>query len=573
MTPAHEWLAREAAWWWPGVADHLWQATLFALIVLTACFALKSGPARVRHSFWLLASAKLILPTTLFVFLLEQTGLDAFRLFSAASRAQQNGLLLEGITTPISMFANNSELTVFARDAIRHNEVYCALTGVWLTGCAALLVAWGWRRRKFLRALKFGKSVRFGREWEALERAQKSLNFRTDVELIISSHKTEPTVCGVLKPVVMLPESIAEHLDDGELEAIMLHELVHILRRDNLIGNLQMVLCAVFWFYPPVWFFSRKIFDEREQACDEKVLEIYGSPEAYAASILKVVRFCFGWNKAGSPGAGSGSNLRRRIENIMSTHNSQRSARAWPSLLAGSLVGLALVLMVAAGVNGRAGNDRSEVTALESERSGEITLADDDSLSSYLEGELGQAKKTRKSRASAPPPPPPPPLQSSMPSQASQPSQPSTPAQPSQPSTPAQPSKASTPSRRKPPPPPPSPAASTIKTQDKSSGTPKDESDQKKNRGEVVKGPLIEAPRPVYPTEARKQRVEGEVSVAIVIGEEGKVISARAKSGPELLQSAAVDAAYKARFKPATLDGKPVKVFGAMSYNFVLDEN
>lgn len=60
------------AFWVPKVADHLWQATLFALIVLGATLALKHGPARVRHSFWLLASAKFIVPATFLVFLAEQ---------------------------------------------------------------------------------------------------------------------------------------------------------------------------------------------------------------------------------------------------------------------------------------------------------------------------------------------------------------------------------------------------------------------------------------------------------------------------------------------------------------------
>ena len=94
---------------------------------------------------------------------------------------------------------------------------------------------------------------------------------------------------------------------------------------------------------------------------------------------------------------------------------------------------------------------------------------------------------------------------------------------------------------------------------------------EQKNK-EVVKGELIEAPRPVYPAEARKQRIEGTVTVTIVIDEDGKVVSARAKSGPEPLHAASVEAAYKARFKPTTVDGKPVKVAGAMTYNFIVDE-
>ena len=83
---------------------------------------------------------------------------------------------------------------------------------------------------------------------------------------------------------------------------------------------------------------------------------------------------------------------------------------------------------------------------------------------------------------------------------------------------------------------------------------------------------MIEAPKPIYPQEARDKKVEGQVTVSIVIGEEGTVISARPTSGPELLQGAAKDAALKARFHPTMVNGKPAKVAGAMTYNFVLDE-
>ena len=67
----------------------------------------------------------------------------------------------------------------------------------------------------------------------------------------------------------------------------------------------------------------------------------------------------------------------------------------------------------------------------------------------------------------------------------------------------------------------------------------------------MEKGGLIEAPQPVYPVEAREKKIEGEVSVAIVIGEDGNVVSAKPTSGPEELQGAAREAAFKARFQPA----------------------
>lgn len=117
------------------------------------------------------------------------------------------------------------------------------------------------------------------------------------------------------------------------------------------------------------------------------------------------------------------------------------------------------------------------------------------------------------------------------------------------------------------------PGAAAANIQEKSSSQTKKEekTEKKEEKGEVVEGELIEAPPPVYPEEAKKQKIEGKVTVDIVIGEEGKVISARPTSGPDLLQDAAKDAAYKARFKPTTVKGEPVKVAGALSYNFVLD--
>jgi TonB family protein len=94
-----------------------------------------------------------------------------------------------------------------------------------------------------------------------------------------------------------------------------------------------------------------------------------------------------------------------------------------------------------------------------------------------------------------------------------------------------------------------------------------------KSKDKVDRGELIEAPNPVYPMEAREQKIQGTVRVAIVIDEEGKVISAKAKSGPELLYRASQEAAYKARFKPAMVNGKPAEVAAALSYNFIIVRN
>lgn len=88
--------------------------------------------------------------------------------------------------------------------------------------------------------------------------------------------------------------------------------------------------------------------------------------------------------------------------------------------------------------------------------------------------------------------------------------------------------------------------------------------------GGVLNGKALSLPKPEYPASARNSNTSGVVIVEVVVDETGKVISARAVSGPVLLRSAAVMAARQARFAPTKLSGQPVKVTGTINYNFAL---
>jgi TonB family protein len=87
----------------------------------------------------------------------------------------------------------------------------------------------------------------------------------------------------------------------------------------------------------------------------------------------------------------------------------------------------------------------------------------------------------------------------------------------------------------------------------------------------VINGQAVSKPRPAYPPLALKARVQGTVSVQILVDEKGKVISARAYSGHLLLRQAAEQAALQSRFSPTYLSEVPVKVSGTITFNFVLN--
>ena len=90
--------------------------------------------------------------------------------------------------------------------------------------------------------------------------------------------------------------------------------------------------------------------------------------------------------------------------------------------------------------------------------------------------------------------------------------------------------------------------------------------------GGVLNGMALSLPSPSYPDLARRMRQAGMVEVEVVVDETGKIISARALSGPSSLRDVAVQAAYRARFSPTKLSGQPVKVTGQINYNFTLPQ-
>jgi TonB family protein len=85
---------------------------------------------------------------------------------------------------------------------------------------------------------------------------------------------------------------------------------------------------------------------------------------------------------------------------------------------------------------------------------------------------------------------------------------------------------------------------------------------------ESVEAVVIKKVKPVYPTSARTMRVSGKVEVRVVISENGRVIEATAISGHNTLRQAAVDAALQWVFKPATLNGLPVKTESVLPFTF-----
>jgi beta-lactamase regulating signal transducer with metallopeptidase domain len=112
------------------------------------------------------------------------------------------------------------------------------------------------------------------------------LGIQREVKALLSIHIDTPQVIGFLKPVILLPAACLTSLTTAQLEAVLLHELVHIKRNDYIVNFLVASLEILFFFNPFVKQLAAGIRKEREYSCDDMVIQFQHPPHEYATALL-----------------------------------------------------------------------------------------------------------------------------------------------------------------------------------------------------------------------------------------------------------------------------------------------
>ncbi len=114
------------------------------------------------------------------------------------------------------------------------------------------------------------------------------------IGLKVSANATSPAVCGLFRPVVLLPHNLASSLDSNQLRAVLLHELAHIKRGDLWVNLVQTILQIVYFYNPLLWIANAIIRRIREQAVDEMVLVTMGqNAKQYPQTLVSVAKLSF----------------------------------------------------------------------------------------------------------------------------------------------------------------------------------------------------------------------------------------------------------------------------------------
>ena len=117
------------------------------------------------------------------------------------------------------------------------------------------------------------------------------LNTKRKVQVWLCEFVDVPSVVGFIKPVILLPLNICSQLSTEQLEAILMHELAHIKRNDYFINILQSIVELVLFFNPFVWLLGNDARKERENACDDWVMNYQYSKLNYGNALLKLEEF------------------------------------------------------------------------------------------------------------------------------------------------------------------------------------------------------------------------------------------------------------------------------------------
>lgn len=214
------------------------------------------------------------------------------------------------------------------------------VVAVWVVGVFVSLLrlagGWVWLQRLRWRKAELAPDVLQGRLLDLCRRA----GLKRAVTLLMCEGLIGPSVVGILRPAILVPAGWFLNLPPAHVEALLAHELAHVLRHDYAINLLQSLLEVVLFYHPGVWWLSRRIRAERELACDTFAVRLMGDGLPLAEALTALERRGLGRGPLEPAPAAHGGSLMERISHLLLPPRRTSSAPAF-----GAMAVLAMLLV------------------------------------------------------------------------------------------------------------------------------------------------------------------------------------------------------------------------------------
>jgi bla regulator protein BlaR1 len=298
-----------------GLGNALGAAVLALLVLPSRWFCRR--PA-VIHSLWLLVLLKLIAPPFLPISLPWQAAAEPRPIPMPVEQR-------EGVGLPVTMEAS---LDVPPREEVsRAPSVPWSLSWrlvvgfVWATGALLWWGMAGWRIARFQRRLRHALPAPVPIQRRAAELAGR-LGLRRCPEVSFVIGPVSPLLWAVWGPPrLLLPSNLWERLSGDQRDAILVHELAHLRRRDHWVRRLELLVLGLYWWHPVVWWARRELREAEEQCCDAWVVAVLpAAAREYALALVETVTFLSPVRAAlplAASGIGQVQRLKRRVTMIL----------------------------------------------------------------------------------------------------------------------------------------------------------------------------------------------------------------------------------------------------------------
>jgi beta-lactamase regulating signal transducer with metallopeptidase domain len=177
----------------------------------------------------------------------------------------------------------------FALDALRTLTFVQLLLLAWGTGALVVLLRSIHARRSLSRLWSSAGPIDADAWEEVIEEAGDRVFLTRAVDVRQLSGIASPMTWGLWKPRLLLPVEASAWTRERKLNALM-HEFVHVRRRDAWHDAGALLFVSLFWFHPMAWMLRQQLHVLRETSCDEAVLEMGANPQEYAQMLIDVAK-------------------------------------------------------------------------------------------------------------------------------------------------------------------------------------------------------------------------------------------------------------------------------------------
>lgn len=307
----------------------LWQGMVIALLFALATLFLRRHSPKIRY-FSGMASLALILSvsTATFVGILQSTTVSAESAPAALASLQTTSGFWSGLTTAFHGYFN------------QHLPL---IVTIWIMGIMFLFF-------KMTGSLVLNQRIKrvhtksVSKNWNLrFQSLRKQINLKKDVLLRESMLAKIPMTIGFFKPVILVPMGMLTGMPQQQMETLLMHELAHILRKDYLFNIIQNMVEILYFFHPGIRWISSQVRHERENCCDDMVVNATGQPLHFAKALAFVQEMPAPNTDLAMAASGQSHHLLKRVRRLLDTH--RKKTQIWEQFTGSIILGLFILIL------------------------------------------------------------------------------------------------------------------------------------------------------------------------------------------------------------------------------------